>query len=316
MMARRVPGILPPLTFDEALEVTAVHSVAGLLQHGSGLVPDRPFRAPHHTISNVALVGGGSPAAARRGQPRSPRRAVSRRDAGVSSRRARGPASAARGRTRHDRARRPDGHVSCALRPRRRDESVSVRIRRRSGPRLPLHAAADRAVSRSPLRTAARSIGSHRRRAGGSARRSRRRRAGRIVGSGPGASRRRARAASASAPAREGVANERRPHAAADGRCTAASIPAGCDFWRAPCSDWVSRARGYDRVRKVARTIADLAGAERRRSRPHRRSVAVPDDELSVDLASSSLCCISLGSKIRVVEFPVRLRAAAELISF
>jgi len=60
MMARRVPGILPPLTFDEALEVTAVHSVAGLLPPGSGLVSQRPFRAPHHTISNVALIGGGS----------------------------------------------------------------------------------------------------------------------------------------------------------------------------------------------------------------------------------------------------------------
>ena len=60
MMARRVPGILPPLTFDEALEVTAVHSVAGLLPAGVGLVAERPFRAPHHTISNAALVGGGS----------------------------------------------------------------------------------------------------------------------------------------------------------------------------------------------------------------------------------------------------------------
>jgi magnesium chelatase family protein len=60
MMARRVPGILPPLTFDEAVEVTAVHSVAGLLPPGAGLVGQRPFRAPHHTISDVALVGGGS----------------------------------------------------------------------------------------------------------------------------------------------------------------------------------------------------------------------------------------------------------------
>ncbi len=60
MMARRVPGILPPLTFEEALDVTAVHSVAGLLPSGSGLVTERPFRAPHHTISNVALIGGGS----------------------------------------------------------------------------------------------------------------------------------------------------------------------------------------------------------------------------------------------------------------
>src|SRR6476659_6116582 len=59
MMARRLPGILPPLTFDEALDVTAVHSVAGLLPPGAGLQTTRPFRAPHHTISNAALVGGG-----------------------------------------------------------------------------------------------------------------------------------------------------------------------------------------------------------------------------------------------------------------
>ena len=60
MMARRMAGILPPLGFEEALEVTAVHSVAGLLPPGMGLLADRPFRAPHHTISNAALVGGGS----------------------------------------------------------------------------------------------------------------------------------------------------------------------------------------------------------------------------------------------------------------
>src|SRR3954471_19590954 len=60
MMARRLAGILPPLTFDEALDVTAVHSVAGLLPAGAGLQTARPFRAPHHTISNAALVGGGT----------------------------------------------------------------------------------------------------------------------------------------------------------------------------------------------------------------------------------------------------------------
>jgi magnesium chelatase family protein len=59
MMARRLPGLLPPLSFDEALEVTTVHSVAGLLPGGSGLIRARPFRAPHHTISDTALAGGG-----------------------------------------------------------------------------------------------------------------------------------------------------------------------------------------------------------------------------------------------------------------
>jgi magnesium chelatase family protein len=59
MMARRVATILPPLTFDEALEATSIHSVAGLLTAGTRLLAERPFRAPHHTISDVALVGGG-----------------------------------------------------------------------------------------------------------------------------------------------------------------------------------------------------------------------------------------------------------------
>jgi magnesium chelatase family protein len=60
MMARRLAGILPPLTFDEALEVTSIHSVAGLVPAGAGLLSERPFRAPHHTVSDVALVGGGA----------------------------------------------------------------------------------------------------------------------------------------------------------------------------------------------------------------------------------------------------------------
>ena len=60
MMARRLPSILPPLTLDEALESTAIHSVAGLLPPGAGLLRAPPFRAPHHTASAVALVGGGT----------------------------------------------------------------------------------------------------------------------------------------------------------------------------------------------------------------------------------------------------------------
>jgi magnesium chelatase family protein len=60
MMARRMAGVLPPLTFEEALASTAVHSVTGLLPPGSGLMAQRPFRAPHHTVSTAALVGGGS----------------------------------------------------------------------------------------------------------------------------------------------------------------------------------------------------------------------------------------------------------------
>src|SRR6185312_16784171 len=60
MLARRVAGILPKLTFREALEATQVHSVAGVLQPGIGILRQRPFRAPHHSISDSGLIGGGS----------------------------------------------------------------------------------------------------------------------------------------------------------------------------------------------------------------------------------------------------------------
>ena len=60
MMAKRLPSILPPLTLQEALETTKIHSVAGRMERGSSLLSQRPFRAPHHTISSVALVGGGA----------------------------------------------------------------------------------------------------------------------------------------------------------------------------------------------------------------------------------------------------------------
>jgi magnesium chelatase family protein len=59
MLAKRIPTILPPLTFEEAIQTTKIHSVAGVLEAGAGLVATRPYRAPHHTISDAGLIGGG-----------------------------------------------------------------------------------------------------------------------------------------------------------------------------------------------------------------------------------------------------------------
>ncbi|MBQ5895052.1 MAG: YifB family Mg chelatase-like AAA ATPase [Bacteroidaceae bacterium] len=60
MMAKRLPSILPPLTLEESLETTKIHSVSGMMPDGIALITQRPFRSPHHTISSVALCGGGS----------------------------------------------------------------------------------------------------------------------------------------------------------------------------------------------------------------------------------------------------------------
>lgn len=60
MLAKRLPSILPPMALEEALETTKIHSVAGILKEGSSLVFERPFRSPHHTISDAGLVGGGT----------------------------------------------------------------------------------------------------------------------------------------------------------------------------------------------------------------------------------------------------------------
>ena len=69
MISRRLPTILPDMTFEESLEVTKIHSIAGILSANTPLITQRPFRHPHHTISSISLVGGGKIPKPRRNKP-------------------------------------------------------------------------------------------------------------------------------------------------------------------------------------------------------------------------------------------------------
>src|SRR2546426_9267747 len=60
MLAKRIPTIMPPMSLEEAIETTRIHSVAGTLEDSRGLIGTRPFRSPHHTISDAGLIGGGA----------------------------------------------------------------------------------------------------------------------------------------------------------------------------------------------------------------------------------------------------------------
>ena len=155
MMARRLAGILPPLDFDEALESTAIHSVAGLLPAGGALLNTRPFRAPHHTISHVALVGGGSQP--RPGEISLAHNGVLLLDEIPEFDRAcpQSPSPTDRRESCAGRANGRHGGLSRALRPRGRYESLSLWLPGRCRARLPLYPATGRALSRATVRAVA-----------------------------------------------------------------------------------------------------------------------------------------------------------------
>lgn len=79
MMARRIPGILPNLTFEEALEITKIHSIAGTLSQDTPIITKRPFRSPHHTVSASSLVRRRKNPKTRRNQPSTLRSPIPRR---------------------------------------------------------------------------------------------------------------------------------------------------------------------------------------------------------------------------------------------
>ena len=157
MMARRVATILPPLTFEEALEATSIHSVAGLLPTGTRLLSRTavPGAASHHLGRGARRRRPAS--ASRRDQPRAPRRALPRRDARVQPARARSASPAGRRGLGAHREGGAHGGLPRAVHADRRDEPVSVRIPRRPGARLPVFAAAGRALRVAPVGTATRS---------------------------------------------------------------------------------------------------------------------------------------------------------------
>ncbi len=157
MLARRLPTIMPPMSLDEALEVTAVHSVAGLLSAERGVLASRPFRAPHHTVSAAGLVGGGDPvrpgevSLAHRGLP------LPRRAAGVQGRGAGVAPAAAGGRLRHHLPGAGARHLPGAAAARRRHQPLPLRLCRRAIRPLHLRARARACLPRSALGAAARS---------------------------------------------------------------------------------------------------------------------------------------------------------------
>ena len=258
MMARRLPSVLPPLEFDEALDCTSIHSVAGTLAPGTALMQQRPFRAPHHTISEVAMVGGGS--FPRPGEISLAHNGVlfldelpefDRRVLEVA-------ATTARGRSCHDRARGADRRLSCPVHVRRRDESLPVRLSRRPAAGVPVHGSADRALRRPDFRSASRS---HRSGGGCAGRRFPGR--GCSVGEPSRAIRGRVLASRAiqrrrfeEVPAKVNATMEGallREHCPLDARSQA--------LLDAAIRKFCLSARGYDRVLRVSRTIADLAAS-------------------------------------------------------
>ena len=155
MMARRLPGVLPPLTVDDALEATAIHSVAGLLAPGAGLLTAPPLPGPASHRLRCGARRRRRPPATRGDQPGAQRRAPPRRNRRVRPACARCAATTARGGHYPDRACRPDRRLPRPVHARRDDEPLSLWVPGRRDQRVPVYSPVGRTVSGAPLRTVA-----------------------------------------------------------------------------------------------------------------------------------------------------------------
>ncbi len=152
MLAKRIPSVLPALTFEEALEVTKIYSVAGRLESGRALVVRRPFRAPHHTISDAGLVGGRRASPPRRSVPCPSGGAVPGRTPGVQKARSRGPAPTPGGRQRDPVTRRRVPELSRGLHAGGRPQPLPLRLSWRHPAPVHLHAPTGAALPQQDLR--------------------------------------------------------------------------------------------------------------------------------------------------------------------
>ena len=260
MLARRLATILPTMSRDEALEVTQLHSVAGLLDGGLVHARPVPLAAPHRLARGAARRRHRVPAPGR-GLARAPRGAVPGRVHGVPPRRGRGAASAPRGRSRR---RHADGglrRVPGAVHPRRRGEPLPVRVRGRSGPSM--HHA--ETIGCRPIRPSSRARCSTASTSGWWSRVS----PGESCSANSRARRRPRSANASSAPDRCSVgatrhsafpSNAQLPGPVA--RREARISPDARELLASAVDLHALTGRGFDRTLKVARTIADLAGAD------------------------------------------------------
>ena len=261
MLSKRIPTIIPPMSLEEAIESTKIHSISGMLSGEQAFVSTRPFRSPHHTISDVGLLGGSTIPTP--GEVSLAHHGVLFLDelAGVQTLHARSDAAAARRRQGYDLARGRQRYVPFGVHARGGDEPMPVRIFRRFETRMPMRAASGQRYRQRISGTVARSHRSpHRSSRGGI----------------PRYREHRAEEGSAAIRDRVGRARERQQarfrsdkKVNCNARMGPRQIKQHCklsdesqELIRVAMTELNLSARAYDRILKVSRTVADLQASD------------------------------------------------------